>query len=400
MNIAVSLTPAELALGGIMLPHARMEDWRWTNLRTLIDKPYPPAGKTAVDAREITRLRDSSPVAGIAAARLVFVNGQFSADESRFPASGEVSVRIGLPRASASDEPVAAMNTALARDGLTLTIKAGANIDTPIELVFLVTEAEPRTIATRIAVDIGARASATLIETFLGEGSYLVNSATAISLGEGARLDRITLERQAPEAIHLADREVTLQGRAILRDFTLTAGARLNRQNALYTFAGEHADARIAGAYLLGDRQHADTRVVVRHAKPHCTSREIFKCVMDDHARGVFQGKVIVDPGAQKTDGKQSSHALLLSETAEFDAKPELEIFADDVVCGHGATSGDLDHNQLFYLRSRGIPEREAKAMLVAAFVEEAFEAIGNDLIRAALSGTAASWLSSRGGVV
>ncbi|MBL8908734.1 MAG: Fe-S cluster assembly protein SufD [Rhizobiales bacterium] len=398
MNIAVNLTPAELALGGMMLPHARMEDWRWTNLRTLIDRPYPPGGKIAVAAKEIARLRDTSPLARMPAARLVFVNGAFSQGESRFPASGEVGIRPGLPRLSASDEPVASLNANFATDGLTLTIRSGANIDTPIELLFLATDADPRTIATRVAVDIGAGASATLIETFAGEGSYLANSAVSIALGEGARLDRVTLERQAPGAIHLADRDVTLQGRAVLRDFTLTAGAKLNRQNARYTLAGEHADARIAGAYLLGGRQHADTRLVVRHAKPHCTSREIFKCVMDDHARGIFQGKVIVDPGAQKTDGKQSSHALLLSETAEFDAKPELEIFADDVVCGHGATSGDLDHNHLFYLRSRGIPEREAKAMLVAAFVEEAFETIGNDHIRAALGEIATGWLASRGG--
>jgi Fe-S cluster assembly protein SufD len=398
MNIAVNLTPAELALGGLMLPHARMEDWRWTNLRTLIDKPYPPGGKIAASPKDIARLRDTSPVARAVAARLVFVNGEFTAAESRFPASGDITVKAGPVVAPASDEPVAAMNAAFAKDGLTLTVKPGANIDMPIELVFLATAGDPRTIATRVAIDVGAGASATLIETFLGEGSYLANSAVTIALGEGARLDRITLERQAPEAIHLADRDVTLHGRAVLRDFTLTAGARLNRQNARYTFAGEHADARIAGAYLLGGRQHADTRLVVRHAKPHCTSRELFKCVMDDHARGIFQGKVIVDPHAQKTDGKQSSHALLLSETAEFDAKPELEIFADDVVCGHGATSGDLDHSQLFYLRSRGIPEREAKAMLVAAFVEEAFETIGNDNVRSALTGIASDWLASHGG--
>ncbi len=398
MNIAVNLTPAELALGGMMLPHARMEDWRWTNLRTLIDKPYPPGGRISASAKDVARLREGSPVAQMAAAHLVFVNGAFSQDESRLPASGEVSIRLGLPRAVASDEPVAAMNANFATDGLTLSIKAGANIDTPIELVFLATAADARTIATRIAVEIGAGASATLIETFIGEGSYLTNSAIAISLGEGARLDRIKFEREAADAIHLADRDITLQSRAILRDFTLTTGARVNRQNAHYAFVGEHADARIAGAYLLGDHQHADTRLVVRHAKPHCTSREIFKCVMDDHARGIFQGKVIVDPGAQKTDGKQSSHALLLSETAEFDAKPELEIFADDVVCGHGATSGDLDDSHLFYLRSRGIPEREAKAMLVAAFVEEAFEIIGNDHIREALGDIASGWLARHGG--
>jgi Fe-S cluster assembly protein SufD len=151
-------------------------------------------------------------------------------------------------------------------------------------------------------------------------------------------------------------------------------------------FAGENADARISGSYLLKGRQHADTKLVIDHAVPHCTSRELFKCVLDENARGIFQGKVIVRPGAQKTDGKQSSHALLLSETAEFDAKPELEIFADDVVCGHGATAGDLDHDHLFYMRARGIPEAQARALLVAAFVEEAFDAIENEDVKAALA--------------
>ena len=129
----------------------------------------------------------------------------------------------------------------------------------------------------------------------------------------------------------------------MFNDFTLTSGAKTNRQNGTVEFKGQGTDAKVSGAYLLGGKQHADTRLVIDHQVPHCTSRELFKCVMDDNARGIFQGKVIVQRDAQKTDGKQSSHALLLSETAEFDAKPELEIFADDVVCGHGATSGDLE---------------------------------------------------------
>jgi Fe-S cluster assembly protein SufD len=152
----------------------------------------------------------------------------------------------------------------------------------------------------------------------------------------------------------------------------------------------------VSGAYLLNGRQHADTRLVVDHAVPHGTSRELFKCVMDESARGVFQGKVIVRPGAQKTDGKQSSHALLLSERAEFDAKPELEIYADDVICGHGATSGELDEIQLFYLNSRGIPEVEAKSLLIAAFVGEAFDTVDNEAIRDELTRMTGEWLSGR----
>jgi Fe-S cluster assembly protein SufD len=176
--------------------------------------------------------------------------------------------------------------------------------------------------------------------------------------------------------------------------FTLTSGAVLNRQNGTIEFHGPNAKAQVSGSYLLKGKQHADTRLVVDHKVPHCVSRELFKCVMDDNARGIFQGKVIVRPDAQKTDGKQSSHALLLSETAEFDAKPELEIYADDVVCGHGTTCGDLNHDHLFYLRSRGIPETEARSMLVQAFVAEAFETVENEAVREALMGMVEARLS------
>jgi Fe-S cluster assembly protein SufD len=205
----------------------------------------------------------------------------------------------------------------------------------------------------------------------------------------------VKLEIESREAIHLAHALIKLGTNAILRDFTLTSGARVNRQNGTISFTGEKADAKIAGSYLLSGKQHADTRLLIDHRMPKCTSREVFKCVMDERARGIFQGKVVVQRDAQKTDGKQSSHGLLLSETAEFDAKPELEIYADDVVCGHGATSGDIDHDHLFYLCSRGIPEAEAKSMLIAAFVAEAFDTVGHDDVRNQLNHFAETWLVS-----
>jgi Fe-S cluster assembly protein SufD len=161
----------------------------------------------------------------------------------------------------------------------------------------------------------------------------------------------------------------------------------LNRQNGVVEYHGENAVAKVSGSYLLRGAQHADTALIIDHKVPHCMSRELFKCVMDDKSRGIFQGKVIVARDAQKIDGKQSSHALLLSETAEFDAKPELEIYADDVVCGHGTTCGDLNHDHLFYLKSRGIPEMEARTMLVEAFVVEAIETVENESVRDALMG-------------
>lgn len=393
MNIAVNKTPAELAYDGMLLPHPRLEDWKWTNLRVLIDRPYPPRLKVKAEARDVERLLKRDPLARITHARIVFVNGAFDKASSNLPASGAVRVTPQLAPLAAVDEPVLEMNKAFADDGVHVEI--ASNIDAPVELVHVATDAEARTIATRHRITIADGASATVFETHLGEGDYLTNSVIDIALGAGAKLDRVKLEIESREAIHLAHARITLGANAVLRDFTLTSGARVNRQNGTIAFTGEKADAKIAGSYLLSDKQHADTRLLVDHQVAKCTSRELFKCVMDEKARGIFQGKVVVQRDAQKTDGKQSSHGLLLSETAEFDAKPELEIYADDVVCGHGATSGDIDHNHLFYLRSRGIPEAEAKSMLIAAFVAEAFDTIGHEGVRDQLTHFAERWLVS-----
>lgn len=386
MNVMPARTAAEKSLGQ-SLPHRRMEDWRWTDLRQLVDRPYPPGVTVSADPAHVERLVRTSPFAGVAAARLVFVNGRLDKRLSSIP-NGTAVPRLEV------DEPVAAINRSLAGEGARLEFSG--NADSPVELVFVTTDAEPRAIATRNVIEVAEAAAATVIETHLGEGAYLSNSVTEIRLGDGARLDRIKAERESPGAIHLSHVHASLGAGARLSEFTLTSGARVSRQNGTCVFGGKGADARISGAYLLGGRQHADTRLVVDHAVPECTSRELFKCVLDGSSRGIFQGKVMVRPHAQKTDGKQSSHALLLSETAEFDAKPELEIFADDVVCGHGATAGDLDHDQLFYLRARGIPEMEAKSLLIAAFASEAFEAVAHDGIRAALDAFTARWLTTR----
>lgn len=383
MTTALARTAAEAALG-FSLPHRRMEEWRWTDLRQLIDKPYPPRQKVKAAAGEVERLLAGSIFHGIAATRMVFVNGHYDDTHSKL-ANGAIAAK------AEADEPVLQMNAAFATDGARIRLEG--NTDTPVELVFITTNADPRTITTRNVIEVADDASATLIETHLGEGSYLVNSVTEIRVGHNARLDRVKAELESHEATHLAHADVTLGRNAAIRDFTLSTGAKLNRQNGTYRFTGEFADAKVTGAYLLAGKQHADTRLIIDHQVPNCASRELFKCVMDDHARGIFQGKVIVRPHAQKTDGKQSSHALLLSETAEFDAKPELEIYADDVACGHGATAGDLNHDHVFYLKSRGIPEAEAKAMLIAAFVGESFDAIAHDGLREALTGYAARWL-------
>jgi len=329
MTTALAKTAAEEALG-FHLPHRRMEEWRWTDLRQMIDKPYPPRQQVTAAKGDVERLLNASIFHGIAATRMVFVNGHHDKGLSKL-ANGSVEIK------AEADEPVLQMNAAFATDGARIRLEG--NIDTPVELVFIATNAAPRTIATRNVIEVAADASATIIETHLGEGSYLANSVTEIRVGHNARLDRVKVDLESHEATHLAHAHVTFGRNVTFRDFTLTTGARLNRQNGTYRFTGEFTDAKVTGAYLLAGKQHADTRLVVDHQVPNCASRELFKCVMDDHARGIFQGKVIVRQHAQKTDGKQSSHALLLSETAEFDAKPELEIYADDVACGHGAST-------------------------------------------------------------
>jgi Fe-S cluster assembly protein SufD len=385
MNAIVQMTAAEAALG-VALPHRRMEDWRWTDLRRMITTPYAKADVTAA-AKDVDRLIADAPLGRVNAQRIVIVNGQLDVGRS------QVKTRASAAVAISNDDSVIAISNQLQAQGVSLSFDS--NADNPIEILHVVTNAAPRAIAVRHRIDVAAGASATVIESYVGEGDYLVTSVVDIAVGAGARLDRIKVEAESGQATHLAHVIVSLAKDAVLRDYTFTAGAALNRQNGTYTFTGQGADAKISGSYLLSRKQHADTRLVIDHAVPHCTSRELFKVVMDDSARGIFQGKVIVRPDAQKTDGKQSSHALLLSETAEFDAKPELEIYADDVVCGHGATSGDLNHDHLFYLMSRGIPKEEARSLLVAAFVGEAIETVEHEGVRDALLDLANKRLSA-----
>ena len=383
------------------LPHRRMEDWKWTDLRQLIGKAFPPAKGGATG--DIDALVAMSPVKDIARGRLVFINGEYDAARSQFPASGDVEVTALSAATTAQQigeteaDPIDGLNRAYVTDGAHVRIKAGSNADAPLELVFASASASEATFTTRNVIVVEEGASATVFETHLGQGdAYVSNTVTEVKLAVGARLDRIKIQMESAGAYHLANLTADLGENANLQDFTLTAGAAATRQQGFITFSGEHATANVNGTYLLNDRQHVDTRLVVDHAVPNCISRELFKCVMDDDARGIFQGKVIVRQDAQKTDGKQSSHALLLSPRAEFDAKPELEIYADDVVCGHGATSGELDDNLLFYLRARGIPEAKAKSMLISAFVAESFDDVDSEAVRDVLKDLADGWLAAR----
>jgi Fe-S cluster assembly protein SufD len=371
----VPQTVAEEALD-MSLPSRRDEAWKWTDLKRLIDRAYI-TGVALAMPRDVERLIASAPLAALHVQRIVVVNGVLQSSPLGMVVSPDAPAIM-------HDDPLLTLNAKLKAKVIALSFEG--NVDQPVEILH-VTTAEGAAVASRLHIAVAADASATVIETFVGEGEYLNNPVTTIDVGKGARLDRVKIETESGKAQHLSQVIVTLAADAILNDFTLTSGAMLNRQNGVVEYHGENAVAKISGSYLLRGAQHADTALIIDHKVPHCMSRELFKCVMDDKSRGIFQGKVIVARDAQKIDGKQSSHALLLSETAEFDAKPELEIYADDVVCGHGTTCGDLNHDHLFYLKSRGIPEMEARAMLVEAFVAEAIETVENESVRDALMG-------------
>jgi Fe-S cluster assembly protein SufD len=373
VSVIVPQTAAEVALG-LSLPSRRDEAWKWTDLKRLIDRAYSVDGVAAV-AKDVERLIASSPLAALHVQRVVVVNGVLHSSPKGMVVSQNAPAIL-------HEDPLLSLNAKLKAKTIALSFEG--NVDQPVEVLH-VTTGQGAAVASRLHIVVAAGASATVIESFVGEGEYLNNPVTTVDVAKGARLDRVKIETESSKAQHLSQVIVTLAADSIFNDFTLTAGAMLNRQNGLVEYHGQDASAKISGSYLLRGAQHADTALIIDHKVPHCMSRELFKCVMDEKSRGIFQGKVIVRKDAQKIDGKQSSHALLLSETAEFDAKPELEIYADDVVCGHGTTCGDLNHDHLFYLKSRGIPEMEARSMLVEAFVAEAIETVENESVRDAL---------------
>jgi Fe-S cluster assembly protein SufD len=295
------------------------------------------------------------------------------------------------------DDAVLALNTAYASDGAVLGIANGARLDKPLLLVFVRAGAEPQRVATRNAVSVGAGSQATIIEAFVtlpGAAASQHIAATEIGIGDGARVTHVKCVLAAGEATHLANWLVDIGAGADYRGFQLTAGVALARNQLAVTFKGEGTKLDLSGIFLARGTEHVDTTLLVDHAVPACESRELFKGVLEDEAHGIFQGKVIVRPGAQKTDGKQMAQVLMLSPNAEFDSKPELEIYADDVVCGHGSTSADLDEDLLFYCRSRGIPEAEARALLIESFVGEALAKVEREDVRQALTQVARGWLA------
>ncbi len=388
------------------LPHRRVEEWKYTDLRALMREAKPLAG--AAGAKPKTGI--ASILSGVELATVAIVNGRYEPGWSDFNAS-DPGVTLSelfkflaenpdyrLGQTGGGDDPAYWLNTAFMSGGVALRVKRGATVAKPIHIAHVFSGTAGAAMYPRVVVIVEPGAQVTLIESFTGpEGiDYQVNSALELAIGDNARVDHIKIGCDGGAALRVSTQGVTVGGKANYKDFAFTIGGAVVRNQTFVRFGGAGSEGAIDGASLLKGRQHVDNTLVINHAAGGCVSRERFKSVLDGESHGIFQGKIIVEPHAQKTDGKMMTRALLLSDEAEADNKPELEIFADDVVCGHGATTSAPDAGLKFYLMSRGIPDKEAEALLIEAFVDETIEEIAHEGVRKALMFAALRWLGSR----
>jgi Fe-S cluster assembly protein SufD len=401
------------------LPHRRVEEWKYTDLRALMREAKPLAGPP--DAQAKAQAKSAGALIGdVEARRLVFVDGAFVPELSDVAAlekgltvvslaaalagdDAEVTAQLGkqlgeyLGKLAPAGDVAVALNTALMGDGAVIRVGAGATIERPLHLVFAASD-KPAANFVRSLVIVERGARVMLVESHEGPAGsdYQVNAALELFVGDKAHVDHVKIIGEGSDALHVSTLAAAIGAKASFHTFTFTIGGAVVRNQLFLKFDGEETVANIRGASLLKGRQHADTTLVVNHNARGCQSREVFKSVLDDEAHGVFQGRIVVRQGAQQTDAKMMTRALLLSEQAEADNKPELEIFADDVQCGHGATAGALDDALKFYLMARGIPAAEAEALLIQAFLGEAVEGVEHAGLREALMDRVAAWLRER----
>jgi Fe-S cluster assembly protein SufD len=387
------------------LPHRRIEEWKYTDLRALMREAYPLA--VPPDAAAKAHAKSAGDIfSGVDCRRLVFVDGAFVPELSDVKpetgltigsmadalVKGDALVAQRVGKTFATDDAAVALNTALMGDGIVIQIATGAEIKRPIHLVFAAGQDRPSSIFIRSLIVVGEGAKATIIDDH-NSGQAQANTALDLVIGDKAQVDYFKIMHA--RSVHVASLLASVGAHAAFNSFSFVSDAAVLRNQSFIRFAGEGTKAAIRGVSLLRGKQHADTTLLIEHAAGHCESREQFKTVLDDEAHGVFQGKIVVKQHAQKTDAKMMTRALLLSDEAEADNKPELEIFADDVVCGHGATTSAPDEGLKFYLMSRGIPEKEAEALLIQAFVAEVVEEIAHEGIRNALMFAALRWMGA-----
>jgi Fe-S cluster assembly protein SufD len=378
----------------IGVPTVKDEDWRFTNLAPLANLSFQPAPDPLPG--EISREMFSRlPLAGLGGERLVFVNGRLVPGLSSVSGKEEGVKIMGLADALV-DEPelvgrhlfrlaeknatsFATLNAALFRDGAFIHLAAGRNAAEPVHLFYLATpDASGQTVYPRSLIVAEAGTSLTITQSHLGMGDarHLTNSVTELVVGDHATVEYLKFQDESAESCHVATLAVRAGRNSNVRLHSMAFGAKLSRTNIEATLAGEGAECVLNGLYLVGDEQLADHHMIVDHAVPHGTSHEYFNGILAAKSKGVFHGRIIVRPDAQKTDAKQTNKNLLLSDDATVDTKPQLEIYADDVKCTHGATVGQLSDEAVFYLRSRGIQLEKARQMLIDAFAGEIIDRV------------------------
>lgn len=401
----------ETALGQIRdkgLPHRRVEEYKYSDLRAFMKSAAPLAA--SADIAAVKGVLDASGTFGdLDRFKIVVANGSFVAELSDVDALSAEGVAVSdFADALTSDEGaqllkspktgpndgLVALNTAFVQGGVIITVKDGVDVSKPLELVQLATATGAQVVRNKITVGKGAKLR--VLESFSGDtGTGEINTVFDYDLADTAAVAATRLITGKAKAAHLLTTIATLGAEAEFKSLGFIAGPRFVRNQQFINFTGENSEAKIYGVSMAGGEDLADQTLIVDHAVPHCNSREFFKTVLDGRAKGVYQGRINVAQHAQKTDGEMMTQALLLSEEAEMANKPELEIFADDVLCAHGATSGQIDEELLFYLRARGIPEDEAKTLLVLAFLSEAIEEYGEDDVTEGLEDRVRDWLAS-----
>jgi Fe-S cluster assembly protein SufD len=367
-------------------PTTRDEEWKFTNVAPIAATPFVRAGSPAVPGAAL----EPFLFPGIDH-QIVLVNGRLSKTLSsidRLPAG--VTVR------TVTDEPAGAealpgrtafgdLNDAFAEGTIVVDIAAKAVVTEPLHLINVtVAEAKPTLVLPRLRVTVGEAAQVSLVESYvgLGEGNTLTSPVTLVELGPSAVADHVKLQRESSQAFHLAHLVVRLSRSSTFTSYALTFGGRIARNDILAVLGGEGAECTLDGLYVVDGDALVDTHTTIDHAMPHCPSHEVYKGILAGKARAVFNGKIIVRPDAQKTDAKQTNKALLLTDDAQINTKPQLEIFADDVKCTHGAAIGQLDEDAMFYLRARGIGPLEARNFLIHAFAGEVLDEIKVPVVR------------------
>jgi Fe-S cluster assembly protein SufD len=396
-------------------PTLRNEEWRHTRVRPIAGTTFTPVNQYRPEQLTGERIVERTFDDGNCR-RLVFVDGHFAPEFSRIGELPEGILMGSLAevlatnpdlvqsylgqRADIDRHPFAALNTAFLRDGALVFLQGNVIIEEPVHLVFAATGDGEATVShPRTLVVAGENSRVTVIESYIGAheeaGVYLTNAVSEFFCGDNAEINHFKLQRESTKAYHVGALQARIDYHGRFNTENISLGGGLVRNDVEATLDGEGIDCRVDGLYLATRRQHVDNHTLIRHAKPHCYSFEKYKGILDGKARGVFNGKIYVDPDAQKTDAKQANNCLLLSEDARINTNPQLEIFADDVRCTHGATVGQLDEDAVFYLRSRGIRDEQARHMLIYAFAAEVFDRIKIDGLRERLETDLYDWLAA-----